>query len=63
MKFYYVNDKGNLGMRSNGSFTKKRNEWIVFTEQEMMVIASNYSGIPYGCIHKGQFVNVEEYQK
>jgi hypothetical protein len=62
MKFYYVSPNGLLGMKSNGSFTKKRNEWIIFTEQEKMVIESNV-GMPYNCKRKGQFMNVKEFQK
>lgn len=53
LNFYYV--AGQLGMKSNGSFTKEKRHWMTFTKETALMMLGN--GVkPYGATKAGTFV-------
>lgn len=51
--YYYVH--GELGMQRNGSFTKEKQDWMVFTRDEALPMMRN-NIMPYGATKRGVFV-------
>jgi hypothetical protein len=54
--YYYV--KGDIGMTSNGSFTKDRSRWITFTIAQVNFYGDNK---PWRATHKGKFICIDKY--
>jgi len=55
MKYYYY-IYGNMGMKSNGSFTRDKSKWIKFDEIEVNRITK-----PYGTTKNGLFIECEKF--
>ncbi len=53
-QYYYI--YGNMGMKSNGSFTRKKEDWITFTEEDEKRIIK-----PYGATKTGVFIDSSKY--
>lgn len=47
--YYYIS--GNMGMKSSGSFTRDKSQWIIFNETEIEGLIK-----PYGATKKGLFI-------
>lgn len=58
MKLYYY-ISGTMGMKSNGSFTRDKSQWMTFTEDDVQ--RCGYSGKPYGATKLGLFISTEKY--
>ena len=57
-QYYYI--AGTMGIKSNGSFTKNKESWITFNQNEVDRITSK-GGKPYGATKTGRFVNTSKY--
>ena len=53
--YYYIS--GKMGMKSNGSFTKNKSQWIVFYQNEVDKIGDKK---PYSATKKGVFVKCKK---
>lgn len=52
--YYYIH--GNMGMTSNGSFTRDKSRWVIFDEAEVKRIVK-----PYGATKNGLFVECDKF--
>lgn len=61
MTYFYIS--GNMGMKSNGSFTRNRSKWITFTESEKDFILNATFRVnkPYGATKQGLFISTDKF--
>lgn len=57
-QYYYI--AGTMGMKSNGSFTKNKESWITFDQNDVDRITSK-GGKPYGATKTGRFIKTFKY--
>jgi hypothetical protein len=56
---YYYIFRG-MGMKSNGVFTRKQDEWMIFTDAEKYHFEF-HNLVPYGATRRGAFVPASKY--
>ena len=57
---YFVYVSGNMGMKSNGSFTKNQTQWVYFNQADLDHIGNNK---PYGATRTGMFIAVSNIKR
>lgn len=58
-KYYYIST-GNIGMKSNGSFSRDKSVWLIFDQEEKERIEQKNIK-PYGATKQGVFININKF--